>query len=92
MSQDILTLAHAAIAQVAEPAMTADDFDPRLWLSMLTSIGGGYALIADRRLALLVDGCDDDELAFVMSQVIGQPERQEAVKAAIEQRQFGEAA
>ncbi len=68
------------------------DFNPRLWLSALTAIGGGYALVADRRLALLVADCDDDELASVMSQVIGQPERQEAVKWAIEQRQFGEAA
>lgn len=73
-------------------AQQADAFDPTVWLMALTSIGGGYALIANRRLALLVDGCDDDELAFVMSQVIGQPERQEAIKWAIEQRQFGEAA
>lgn len=92
MSQDILPLARAGITQSAEPALTAADFDPRLWLSALTAIGGGYALMADRRLTLMVDGCDDDELAFVMSQVIGQPERQEAIKAAIEQRQFGEAA
>ena len=72
--------------------IATSDFDPRLWLSTLTAIGGGYALMADRRLTLMVDGCDDDDLAFVMSQVIGQPERQEAIKAAIEQRQFGEAA
>lgn len=71
---------------------TRSQFDPRLWLRALTAIGGGYALVADRRLTLLVDSCDDDELAFVMSQVIGQPERQEAIKAAIEQGQFGEAA
>lgn len=74
------------------PFPPEDTFDPRLWLAALTSIGGGYALMADRRLTLMVDGCDDDELAFVMSQVIGQPERQEAIKAAIEQRQFGQAA
>ena len=92
MSQDILTLARARIPQSAEPALTADNFDPRLWLSVLTSIGGGYALMADRRLTLMVDGCDDDELASVMSQVIGQPKRQEAIKAAIEQRKFGGAA
>ena len=92
MSQDILTLAHAAIPQTAESALTGNDFDPQLWLSALTSIGGGYALMADRRLTVMVDGCDDDELAFVMSQVIGHPERQEAIKVAIERRQFGEAA
>lgn len=92
MSQDILTLAHATIFQAAEPSPQTNGFDPRIWLGALTAIGGGYALMADRRLAILVDGCDDDELAFVMSQVIGRAERQEAVKWAIEQRQLGEAA
>ena len=84
--------APAYTASVSHLPFVADEFDPVLWLQALTSIGGGYALMADRRLALVVDGCDDDELSFVMSQVIGQPDRQNAIKAAIEQRQFGEAA
>jgi hypothetical protein len=84
--------ASAYAASVSHLPFVPDAFDPLLWLRALTAIGGGYALMADRRLALLVDGCDDDELAGIMSQVIGQPERQEAIKWAIEQRQIGEAA
>ncbi len=66
-------------------------FDPRLWLSALTMVGGGYALAADRRLAFLVHDVGNEDLAPVMAQIIGQPERQEAVKAAIERRRNGEA-
>ena len=70
----------------------ADPFDPGLWLQALTEIGGGYALAAGRRLYLMVEHCDGEDLTGLMSQVIGQPERQEAIRCAIEQRQFGEAA
>ena len=70
----------------------ANDFNPRLWLSALTLIGGGYALMSGRKLAFVVDECDGEALTSVMAQIIGQPERQEAIKAAIERRQFGEAA
>lgn len=70
----------------------ASDFNPGLWLSALTSIGGGYALMSGRKLAFVVDECDGEALTSVMAQIIGQPERQEAIKAAIERRQFGEAA
>jgi hypothetical protein len=69
--------------------MATGSFDPKLWLEALTQIGGGYALMADRRLAFLVDHCDGAELTVVMSAIIGQQERQEAVKAAIERRQLG---
>ena len=31
-------------------------FEPQLWLSALTTIGGGYALMSGRKLAFLVDG------------------------------------
>ena len=65
-------------------------FDPAVWLAALATIGGGYALMADRRLAFLVDDCDGDELAGVMSQIVGRAERQEAIKTAIERRQVGE--
>jgi hypothetical protein len=74
--------------QVQPPA----GFEPQRWLSALTTIGGGYALMSDRKLAFLVDGCDTDALAGVMGQIIGQPERQDAIKATIERRQCGEAA
>jgi hypothetical protein len=72
--------------------MAGLNFDPRLWLLALTSIGGGYALMADRRLAFLIDDCDGEALTGVMAQVVGQPERQEAIKCAIEGRQNGVAA
>lgn len=70
----------------------ADTFDPVGWLRTLTTIGGGYALVSGRKLAFLVDDCDGEALTSVMSQIVGQPERQEALKAAIERRQMGEAA
>lgn len=65
-------------------------FDPGLWLDTLTLIGGGYALAADRRLTLLVGDVAGDELAPVIAQIVGQSERQEAVKVAIERRREGE--
>ena len=67
-----------------------DAFDPTLWLNALTVIGGGYALMADRRLAFLVDECDGEALTGVMAQIVGRPERQDAIKFAIERRQMGE--
>jgi hypothetical protein len=68
-----------------------DSFDPKAWLGTFAAIGGGYALMADRRLAFVVDACDGEDLTGVMAQIVGQPERQDAIKAAIEQRQNGEA-
>jgi hypothetical protein len=65
-------------------------FDPQLWLSAFSEIGGGYALISGRKLAFLVDGCDGEPLTSVMAQIVGKPDRQEAIKAAIERRQNGE--
>jgi len=67
-------------------------FDPQLWLSAFAEIGGGYALMADRRLAFLVEGCDGEPLTSVMAQIVGNPERQEAVKSVIERRQNGDLA
>lgn len=66
-------------------------FDPRLWLGALTAIGGGYALMADRRLTFLVDDCEGDALTPIMAQIVGQPDRQEALKHTIELRRAGEA-
>lgn len=65
-------------------------FDPREWLAALTEIGGGYALVSDGRLELLLGACDRKALATVMMQVAGRPEREKAIKAAIERRQRGE--
>lgn len=77
-----------SVTQLQPPA----SFEPKLWLSALTTIGGGYALMSDRKLAFLVDACETDALAGIMGQIIGQPDRQDAIKATIERRQCGEAA
>jgi hypothetical protein len=68
-----------------------DTFNPAAWLAALTSIGGGYALMSGRRLAFVVDECNGEDLAVVMSHLIGRLDRQDAIKRAIEQRQNGEA-
>lgn len=69
-----------------------ETFDPAAWLAAMTQIGGGYALMSGRRLALMVDECHPEDLTTVMAPLIGRPERQEAIKLAIEQRQLGQVA
>lgn len=76
--------------QIANIALSA--FDPAGWLGAFTAIGGGYALMSGRKLAFLVDQCDAEDLTSVMAQIVGQPERQEAIKAAIERRGLGQVA
>jgi hypothetical protein len=68
----------------------ASTFDPGAWLSALTQAGGGYALASGRKLWLVVDQVPADALTPLMAVLIGQPERQEAVRATIERRQNGE--
>lgn len=65
-------------------------FDPGVWLGAFTAIGGGYALMSGRKLAFLVDECDAEDLTGIMAQIVGQPERQEAIKSAIERRSLGQ--
>jgi hypothetical protein len=72
-------------------AHVSDYFDPASWLSALTTIGGGYALMSDRRLAFVVNECPAEELTAVMAQIVGDADRQEAVKRNIEERQEGRA-
>ena len=67
------------------------DFEPAAWLKSLTTIGGGYALTSGRQLAFMGDRCDGEDLAMVMAHLIGNPDRQAAIKRAIEQRRNGEA-
>ena len=70
--------------------MSNSSFDPTLWLRAFTKIGGGYVLMSGRRLYFAVRECDGEALPGVMAQIVGQPERQEAVKQAIELHQHGE--
>ena len=64
-------------------------FDPTAWLSALVAIGGGYALASGRKLWLVVQDCPADELTSIMAKIVGHPDRVEAVRSVIEQRQNG---
>ena len=76
------------LAQSAGSASTT--FNPARWLHSVVQIGGGYALASDKRLWLVVADCPADELTDVMAQVVGYPDRQDAVRLTIERRQNGE--
>ncbi len=65
-------------------------FDAPAWLASLVAIGGGYALASDRKLWLVVEDCDADDLTRVMAQIVGQPDRAEAIRWTIEAQQNGE--
>ena len=67
-------------------------FDPAAWLAALVAIGGGYTLAAERKLWLVVQDCPADELTPIRAQLVGKPDRVEAVRSAIERRQIGESA
>ncbi|KQM62698.1 hypothetical protein ASE75_13805 [Sphingomonas sp. Leaf17] len=71
-------------------ASSSPTFSPAGWLHSLVQIGGGYALAADRKLWLVVKDCPGDELTSVMAQIVGRPDRQEAIRMMIERRQNGE--
>jgi hypothetical protein len=77
---------------IQEGATAPSTFNPARWLHSLVQIGGGYALASDKRLWLVVADCPADELTDVMAQVVGYPERQDAVRLTIERRQNGELA
>jgi len=67
-----------------------DEFDADAWLRGFAEIGGGYALTTDGRLNLFVGDCEGKQLEEAMAQVVGHPDRQHALKTAIQQRQCGE--
>ncbi|WP_260598880.1 hypothetical protein [Sphingomonas endolithica] len=71
---------------------TQPTFDPAAWLHALVAIGGGYALASGRKLWLVVQDCAADQLTPVMAQIVGQPDRVEAVRWTLERRQNGETA
>jgi hypothetical protein len=64
-------------------------FDPAAWLRALVEIGGGYALASERKLWLVVKDCPAAELTPMIAQLMGHPERVEAVRVTIERRQAG---
>lgn len=67
-------------------------FSPARWLHSLVQIGGGYALASDKRLWFVVADCPADELTSIMAEIVGRPDRQDAVRTVIERRQNGELA
>ncbi len=71
-------------------ASASSNFNPAAWLHALVSIGGGYALASDKRIWFVVAECPADELTSVMAQIVGHPDRQDAVRLTIERRQNGE--
>lgn len=71
-------------------ASASPTFSPARWLHSLVQIGGGYALASGRKLWLIVEDCPADDLTYVMAELVGHPDRQEAVRTMIEQRQNGE--
>ena len=66
-------------------------FDASAWLGALVEIGGGYALASGRKLWLVVQDCPADALTPIMAEIVGKPDRVEAIRSTIEQRQNGEA-
>jgi hypothetical protein len=79
-----------AMTQMLAPA-TPTPFNASAWLHNLVQIGGGYALASGRKLWLVVEHCPADELTPLMAQIVGHPDRAEAVRVTIERRQNGEA-
>jgi hypothetical protein len=77
------------MATQLQPSPTST-FNATVWLHNLVQIGGGYALASGRKLWLVVEHCPADELTSVMSQIVGHPDRVEAVRVTIERRQNGE--
>ncbi|KQM64692.1 MULTISPECIES: hypothetical protein [unclassified Sphingomonas] len=80
-----------ATAAITGGASALPTFDAPAWLASLVAIGGGYALASGRKLWLVVEDCDADDLTSVMAQIVGKPERAEAIRWIIEARQNGEA-
>lgn len=76
------------LTQTAGPIGPA--FNSARWLHSLVQIGGGYALASDNRIWFVVAECPADELTSVMAQIVGHPDRQDAVRLTIERRQNGE--
>lgn len=58
-------------------------FDAANWLDDFTTLGGGYVEMPERRIAFLTAGIFAPDLAMLMRQVVGWPERLGAVKTEI---------
>lgn len=88
--QGIAVQASASLTETRHAMPPA--FDPTAWLDALTGIGGGYALAVGGKLWLIAHDCQEAQLAPVMAQIVGKPDRLAAIRNAIERRQFGRTA
>jgi hypothetical protein len=68
-----------------------EPFDAPRWVQTLTRAGGGYALNGEGQIAFLVANCTADDLTSTMAQIVGNPDRLEAVKRTAERLRGREA-
>jgi hypothetical protein len=66
-------------------ASVAPTFDASAWLDDFTTLGGGWVSMGER-IAFLTAGVFAQDLTFMMAQLVGRPERMNAVKAEIAAR------
>jgi hypothetical protein len=63
-------------------------FDPRDWLERYEQAGGGYALTSGGKLVFMTGAVDGLSFALAFQQIVGQPARLAAVKAAVAEREI----
>lgn len=68
-----------------EHVATGATFDASAWLDDFTTLGGGWVSIGER-VAFLTAGVFAPDLAVMMRQIVGWPDRLGAVKAEIAAR------
>jgi hypothetical protein len=61
-------------------------FDPRDWLARYEQAGGGYALTSGDKLVFITSTIDGLSLALAFRQIVGHPDRLDAIKAAVADR------
>ena len=66
-------------------AASAAAFDPAQWLADFATLGGGYVHTGER-VAFLTAGVLAPDLAVMMRQIVGKPDRLDAVKAEVAAR------
>lgn len=68
-----------------EESAPAPTFDAVQWLADFCTLGGGYVQVGER-VAFLATGIFEPDLAVMMRQLVGWPDRMAAVKAVIARR------
>jgi hypothetical protein len=65
--------------------LSAPSFNPSEWLDDFATLGGGYVHTGER-IAFLTAGVFAPDLAVMMRQIVGRPDRLAAVKAEVTSR------